>query len=545
MRLIAGVATATIALPAAVAGGESPVVYVFDTVTLTGDPAPGTTDTLKSFADPVLNGAGEVAFLGYFGAAMNQGIFEESGGTITAVALEGDPAPGTTDTFTAFGVLAPVLDDIGVVALRGLFGSAFPSGTSGIFKEGGGTLGEVALTGDAVPGTIDTFTNFGDPVVNGAGQVAFHGFFGDAFSDGIFKASEGTLDEVALTGHPAPGTADTFGAFGVPRLNGAGDTAFQAFLGDAALGATGIFKESGGTLGKVALPGDPAPGTTATFTGFGDPALSGAGDTAFVGAFGATSALGAGAFRESGRTRMELALARHPKRNGRNSSPRVGASVLYGTAEMPFVAFSGAAIDQGVFKESGGTLAAVALSNDPAPGTTEMFIGFSAPVLNGASAVAFLGRFGATPSDMGLFTDSGGTLTAVALVGDPAPGTTHTFSFFNYPFPVLNGRGEVAFTVVLGAPGGEIPDPGEGSGVFVFDPFQAQVGKILAAGDMLEVAPGDVREVREVLLRGPSGNQDGRASGFNDRGQAALRVVFAGGSQAIVRATPADAALDD
>jgi len=54
-----------------------------------------------------------------------------------------------------------------------------------------------------------------------------------------------------------------------------------------------------------------------------------------------------------------------------------------------------------------------------------------------------------------------------------------------------------------------------------------------------------VREVREVLLRGPSGNHDGRGSGFNDRGQAALRVVFADGSQAIVRATPADTALDD
>jgi len=80
-----------------------------------------------------------------------------------------------------------------------------------------------------------------------------------------------------------------FGGFGVPRLNGAGDTAFLAFLGDASVGVTGIFKESGGTLGEVALRGDPAPGTTATFTAFGDPALQGAGDTAFVGAFGAAS----------------------------------------------------------------------------------------------------------------------------------------------------------------------------------------------------------------------------------------------------------------
>jgi hypothetical protein len=77
MRLIAGAAVAAIALPAAVVGGESPVVYVFETVALAGDAAPGTTETFTSFSDPVLNGAGEVAFLGYFGAAMDQGIFTD------------------------------------------------------------------------------------------------------------------------------------------------------------------------------------------------------------------------------------------------------------------------------------------------------------------------------------------------------------------------------------------------------------------------------------------------------------------------------------
>jgi len=90
-----------------------------------------------------------------------------------------------------------VLGEGDEVAFRGLFGTAFPSGTPGIFKESGGTLGEVALTGDAAPGTTDTFTNFGDPVLNEAGEAAFHGFFGDASGEGIFKESEGTLGAVA------------------------------------------------------------------------------------------------------------------------------------------------------------------------------------------------------------------------------------------------------------------------------------------------------------------------------------------------------------
>jgi hypothetical protein len=59
------------------------------------------------------------------------------------------------------------------------------------------------------------------------------------------------------------------------------------------------------------------------------------------------------------------------------------------------------------------------------------------------------------------------------------------------------------------------------------------------------VAPGDVREIRYVSLILGSGNEDGRWSGFNDRGQAALALSFTDGSEAMVRATPADAALTD
>ena len=81
--------------------------------------------------------------------------------------------------------------------------------------------------------------------------------------------------------------------------------------------------------------------------------------------------------------------------------------------------------------------------------------------------------------------------------------------------------------------------------MFVFDPVKATVEKILASGDMLEVAPGDVREVAEdVALLGGSGNEDGRPTGFNDEGRAALRVLFTDGLGIIV-ATSADQAIKD
>jgi hypothetical protein len=48
--------------------------------------------------------AGEVIFAGRFGAAKEIGIFKEGSGTLTAVALAGNIAPGTSDTFRTFGV---------------------------------------------------------------------------------------------------------------------------------------------------------------------------------------------------------------------------------------------------------------------------------------------------------------------------------------------------------------------------------------------------------------------------------------------------------
>jgi hypothetical protein len=80
------------------------------------------------------------------------------------------------------------------------------------------------------------------------------------------------------------------------------------------------------------------------------------------------------------------------------------------------------------------------------------------PALNRADEVTFEGLLRAGRFDQGLFTDSGGVLTAVALPGDPAPGTTESFSFFDLAFPAsLNRWGEVAFTVILGPPPPEDP----------------------------------------------------------------------------------------
>jgi hypothetical protein len=473
-----GLVAATVVLPAGWVKAEP---YVFDIVALLGDTAPDTGgDTFTDFpvSAPVLNAAGDVAFGAVFGAAHDDGIFKESSGKLIAVALRGDTAPGTGgDTFADF-VYAPLLNVAGEVVFAGRFGAAKEIG---IFKEGSGTLTAVALAGNIAPGTSDTFRTFGvPPVLNERGDTAFQGFFGGSapsFDEGVFKKIGGTPTAVALPGDTAPDTGATFAFFVAPVLNGAGDTAFRGLFGAAAPFDHGIFKESGGTLTAVAIPGDIAPGPRGgTFTSFGTPVLNGAGDTAFLGFVGN---------------------------------------------------------DHGIFKEGGGTLTAVALTKDTALGTGgDTFTSFGDPVLNGAGDVAFQASFGGLT---GIFKESGGTLTAVALPGDIAPGTGgDTFTLAG--LPVLNGAGEVAFIGSLSGAAAE--------GVFTYDPLTGLVEKILAVGDMLEVAPNEVREVDRVFRLGNSGNQDGRRSAFNDDGQVALHVTFTDGSRAIVRVSPADTAIE-
>jgi hypothetical protein len=392
-----------------------------------------------------------------------------------------------------------------------------------------------------VPGKSDTFTGFlGDPLLNGAGEVAFVGDLSRTSdglpNEGVFKESDGILTAVALPGDPVLGTSATFRAFRFLVMNEAGDTAFWVdftMIFEPKGVVKAVVKESGGTLTAVALQGDPAPGTGGTFSfplTSGGPVINGAGDTAFIASIDPVSTVGRGVFKESGGTLTAVALQGDPVlgTNDRFGQSLTGA-VINGAGEVAFVgSFVGAPDEQGIFKESGGTLTAVALPGDPAPGTSTTFrnfVGF--PVINGAGEVAFVGNFG-TPDDEGVFKESGGTLTAIALPGDPAPDTGGA-TFTDFGGLVLNGAGEVAFTGNLSS---------GGTGAFVYHPLTAQVEKVLADGDMPKVAPGDAREVNTVLLLGPSGNQDGRQSGFNDGGQAALRVTFTDGSEAIVRATP-------
>ncbi|MAY73148.1 MAG: hypothetical protein CMJ31_00200 [Phycisphaerae bacterium] len=88
----------------------------------------------------------------------------------------------------------------------------------------------------------------------------------------------------------------------------------------------------------------------------------------------------------------------------------------------------------------------VAMSGDPAPGTTDMFEGFSTPVVSRDGSVLFRGGTDALFDDSGLWVEHGGVLTAVALEGeDAALGDGSIFdSFLSYSQSLFVADGGVA-----------------------------------------------------------------------------------------------------
>jgi len=254
----------------------------FSTVALTGDPAPGTDPNVvySGFSPPVLNGAGQTAFIGSLTGpgvdlTNDRGIWSEGGGSLSLIAREGDSAPGTDPNVVYSGFSPPVLNGAGQTAFIGSLtgtGVVFANET-GIWSEGSGSLSLIARDGDAAPGAGPGVAfdglggNRGDLSFNEAGQTAFTGLLTGPGIDlsnnnGIWLGGTGSLALIARTGDPAPDTepgvvyTDISPNSDAP-LNAAGQTAF--------LGGTttvfGIWSGGSGSLGLVVRGGDPAPGT--------------------------------------------------------------------------------------------------------------------------------------------------------------------------------------------------------------------------------------------------------------------------------------------
>jgi len=492
------------------------------TVALSGAPAPGTSagvnfdDFGVNFDTLSLNGAGQTAFAGRLTSIevnSQLGIWSEgAGGGLALVARSGDVASGTAGlSFTSF--LNPVLNGARTLFRANLTGTGVnSSNNTGLWSEGaGGGLALLAREGNQAPGTAGaTFFGLGNPVLNDAGQAAFSGSLNntqdgtvnDTNDQGIWsEGAGGGLELLVRKGNQAPGAAVdvNFVRLFNPVLNGAGQTAFRGdLIGPGVVNSNdrGIWSEGTGVgVALVAREGNAAPGTAAgaNFSGFGNPVLNDAGQTAFQG------------FLDG------------PGVNGENNS--------------------------GLWSEgAGGGLALVAREGNQAPGTSAG-VDFSIlfpPVLNGAGQTAFHGRLTGTgvnaSNNTGLWSEGAGDgLALVAREGNPAPGTPAGVNFSEFTFTrsqVLNGEGQTAFSADLTGAG--VNDSND-VGIWAED-LLGVLTLIVREGDLLDVDDGpdtDFRTISELDFVDNSGNEDGRSSGFNDLEQIAFRALFTDGTSGL------------
>jgi len=197
-------------------------------------PGGGTFEHFSVESQPVVappNARGDVAFFAsLLRGAGSEGFFLATARGIVKVAAEGDRAPGG-GALSGFGRHPiPSVNGAGSVA----FAAAVSKGRTveGIFVYSRGTLRAIAIAGDPAPGILSgTFANLDFPALNDRGDVAFLATVrrGREAVEAIHLRTGSRVRKVVSQEDPAP-AGGTFAAFGAPALNNAGVVAFAAVV---------------------------------------------------------------------------------------------------------------------------------------------------------------------------------------------------------------------------------------------------------------------------------------------------------------------------
>jgi hypothetical protein len=210
-----------------------------------GDPAPGTGDSFIAFFSPAINDAGRVAFEG---AILNSPrIWRETGAGLEQVAAFDDVPAGSPGGAAILFFSEILFSNAGHVVVR----AELDSGDEGYFSASPGGMATIAVEGQPAPGTTEDFQRIDSSLrISDAGDIAFYGTL-DTFSDptGIWMGRAGTLSLLVRQGDPAPGGSGNgfFILSDFPRISEAGDVGFASLLFGLAARA-GLWKGTPGTL---------------------------------------------------------------------------------------------------------------------------------------------------------------------------------------------------------------------------------------------------------------------------------------------------------
>jgi hypothetical protein len=260
-----------------------------------GAPGTGAGINFSSFNSPELNGAGQVAIHAFLTGpgvtgTNDNGIWRRTASTTDLVAREGNAAPGSAGATFGFPAV-PLINDVGQLAF-----DAQITGGAGVWRGAPGAVQLIARNGIQAPGApagVNFSTTFRNVGLNKSGQVAFLadlvGSGVDATNEiGIWTGNESTLQLVARTGSPAPGTTAgvRFESLEPTSLNESGQVAFMGTLvgGGTHVGNNqGLWRGAAIGVQLVVREGDPAPGAAAgvMLSGFQIAGLNDSGQVAF------------------------------------------------------------------------------------------------------------------------------------------------------------------------------------------------------------------------------------------------------------------------
>lgn len=460
-------------------------VFTYKKVALTGDPAPGTTETFGEFAEaPSVSPSGNVGLHAYLERdadcdhTNDEGVWGGGPDTLQLWGREGDPAPGVPGE-TLHWFLTPNVTDAGDLAV----GMRFNDNT---YSDWSGAPGAAALAvreGDPAPGTTRDFTDVPlRPSVNSGGTLALtcQVNSGSSSDQGIWTGQPGSMSLLVREGDPAPGIAGLVNLWspGGVLINNSDQVAFRTNLSGDTTDDTNsaLYAGDAGSLAPVVREGDAAPGTGgAAYSRFDDMSFNNSAHLAFT-------------------------------------SKLTGTGV---TADN----------DYAVFSNASGSMDLIAREGDAAPGmgTGAVFdvVGDDLLISNDGK-VAFIGRAtGGTvtsANDYGLWFGDGNGLELVVREGDEAPGSAgghlEAVSYFT-----VNAQGVVVFK-------GQVD---ETNNVGIWAWRNGALNYVALEGQMFDAdGMGDAREIDDlnILLDYPSGGGDGLAKCLNDIGTLAFELEF-------------------
>jgi hypothetical protein len=364
-------------------------------------------DEFSNFRYPLINGKGDIAFIGMNSApgtpqGYQQAIFVRNADGTWKITREGEKLSNLNDEITAINNIS--LSDNGDLTFTAtLAGKApLPKVTTSVdikqhlnrimglvLKSAEGNRLIMRL-GEEVPNMPSFFSGIANASSSSKGTTAFIATYTDPDGRGLFIYDQGKLNLVARSGQRIGNNEEgTFSEHYYPsKINERGEIAWFSRIG---MGG-GIFVLRPKGIEVVTLQGKPAPVPDAKFIGFGQraPAISDKGDVLFAAFFDGPN-------------------------NGR-----------------------------GLFlKRENGPIELVAKSGDTIPGTTNNFTDFKNPMINARGDIAFLGEYGGR--SRGIFRKTAKGLEQLVSIDEKLPGGKPHEILNNFVQMALGGRGEVIF----------------------------------------------------------------------------------------------------